>query len=657
MAKQLINLGTVVNDGTGDVLRVGAQKINENFTELYTFLENSSGQLSLVSSITADDGLTANASSGNVLIRANIASTTDLGSIRVGSGLQISEGGVLSIIPQASFNGDYNDLINKPDLSVYQLAANAFSRNYNDLTSKPSIPASLFDLGIASGAPGEILVLNNSNLPEFQPLFNQPLSTTNDVLFNTVTAEEAVTLNTSTEVTEQAIQSQTAQRDNLQNSALPMAQAQYQQAQQNYNTWQGILSSTQPGSPEYYNAMNMMQMFLSQIYNYQGQIASIQNQIGYLNSRIGYLQSTLSKTSTSLVFDHYTMSLVTDVGITVSNVTLPDSNTITVSNGIYVNSAGDLKLNASSKQWLFDTDGIIKLPTDGDIVDSNGDSIIPVPPNQTLNTTSDVTFNSLLTNEILSSGTNIPSIVSATNLKLSAAGVVELDKTPLRLGILNSDERDARTLISGDMFYHQATNPRLQFVQENEIHTVRTTRMSDFGSQIVYDIATCGVDSVDSWSQEEEFGHVYTFYGHSIFLTDVNEDIVYFSFDPEKFTGGVLEFEAQDSVVDTDDNGHMSATIYNRYYGSVKFGHFNDGTQDHFVFEPSVHDALNNSNYNFGASIGRATIPSSKGGIPGIGLGVRQLNPLRGQISMSWRARMFAAKPHLAVIYVVGIPL
>lgn len=134
MAKQLINLGTVVNDGTGDVLRVGAQKINENFTELYTFLENSGGQLSLVSSITADDGLTVNASSGNVLIRANIASTTDLGSIRVGSGLQISEGGVLSIIPQASFNGDYNDLSNKPDLSVYQLAANAFSRNYNDLT-------------------------------------------------------------------------------------------------------------------------------------------------------------------------------------------------------------------------------------------------------------------------------------------------------------------------------------------------------------------------------------------------------------------------------------------------------------------------------------------------------------------------------------------
>lgn len=36
MAKQTINIGTAVNDGTGDDLRTGATKINANFTELYT---------------------------------------------------------------------------------------------------------------------------------------------------------------------------------------------------------------------------------------------------------------------------------------------------------------------------------------------------------------------------------------------------------------------------------------------------------------------------------------------------------------------------------------------------------------------------------------------------------------------------------------------
>ena len=35
MAQQIINIGATVNDGTGDTLRSGAQKINANFAELY----------------------------------------------------------------------------------------------------------------------------------------------------------------------------------------------------------------------------------------------------------------------------------------------------------------------------------------------------------------------------------------------------------------------------------------------------------------------------------------------------------------------------------------------------------------------------------------------------------------------------------------------
>lgn len=35
MAQQTIGTGTIGNDGTGDNLRVGADKINDNFTELY----------------------------------------------------------------------------------------------------------------------------------------------------------------------------------------------------------------------------------------------------------------------------------------------------------------------------------------------------------------------------------------------------------------------------------------------------------------------------------------------------------------------------------------------------------------------------------------------------------------------------------------------
>jgi len=57
MAKQVINIGTVANDGTGDPLRTAFDKANDNFTELY-----SAGSLSLVSDIitfTKADGTTS----------------------------------------------------------------------------------------------------------------------------------------------------------------------------------------------------------------------------------------------------------------------------------------------------------------------------------------------------------------------------------------------------------------------------------------------------------------------------------------------------------------------------------------------------------------------------------------------------------------------
>ena len=38
MAFQSIEIGTAANDGTGDTLRTGGDKINDNFSEIYTLL-------------------------------------------------------------------------------------------------------------------------------------------------------------------------------------------------------------------------------------------------------------------------------------------------------------------------------------------------------------------------------------------------------------------------------------------------------------------------------------------------------------------------------------------------------------------------------------------------------------------------------------------
>lgn len=57
MSKQLLNLGTVINDGTGDNLRTGGQKINDNFNEIYGVngLLKSNGLNSLIAAIPGTD--------------------------------------------------------------------------------------------------------------------------------------------------------------------------------------------------------------------------------------------------------------------------------------------------------------------------------------------------------------------------------------------------------------------------------------------------------------------------------------------------------------------------------------------------------------------------------------------------------------------------
>lgn len=64
MAQQIINLGTNPNDGSGDTIRDGGDKINDNFTELYTRVGDLEG-----SQVTAD-----------AILRASYTETTNGGS-------------------------------------------------------------------------------------------------------------------------------------------------------------------------------------------------------------------------------------------------------------------------------------------------------------------------------------------------------------------------------------------------------------------------------------------------------------------------------------------------------------------------------------------------------------------------------------------------
>lgn len=93
MSKQNINLGNALNDGTGDVLRVGGEKINSNFTELYNALGGESGApLSIVSGLRAGSGIVLSSKTGDVLVTAQPATRNDPGVVKIGTGLNITDG-------------------------------------------------------------------------------------------------------------------------------------------------------------------------------------------------------------------------------------------------------------------------------------------------------------------------------------------------------------------------------------------------------------------------------------------------------------------------------------------------------------------------------------------------------------------------------------
>ena len=64
MAKQLINIGTLPNDNTGDPIRDGADKINDNFNEIYGAIGDGSTLSIDVSNPINGEALIYNSSTG-----------------------------------------------------------------------------------------------------------------------------------------------------------------------------------------------------------------------------------------------------------------------------------------------------------------------------------------------------------------------------------------------------------------------------------------------------------------------------------------------------------------------------------------------------------------------------------------------------------------
>lgn len=102
MAKQVINIGTTANDGTGDPLRSAFDKVNDNFTELYT---DDAGD---VNSVNAGTGITVNSTTGAVTVTNSAPDQT----VALTGGTQISTSGtypnftITNDAPNATHTGE-----------------------------------------------------------------------------------------------------------------------------------------------------------------------------------------------------------------------------------------------------------------------------------------------------------------------------------------------------------------------------------------------------------------------------------------------------------------------------------------------------------------------------------------------------------------------
>ena len=143
MAKQTLGLGTSANDNTGDTLRAGGDKINDNFNEIYSALGNGStlqvnttnpatGQVlryngsqfaasdysNLTSALDVNGNSIVSSSNGNIAVAAN--GTGDI-TLAAGGVTSIFDGatGTIAFPTKISYKNEYSSLAAAPAAATY----------------------------------------------------------------------------------------------------------------------------------------------------------------------------------------------------------------------------------------------------------------------------------------------------------------------------------------------------------------------------------------------------------------------------------------------------------------------------------------------------------------------------------------------------------
>jgi hypothetical protein len=349
------------------------------------------------------------------------------------------------------FSGDYNDLTNKPTFDgSYDSLTNKpvlFSGSYNDLTDTPTLPQTINDLGVPQGMFGTFLLANGDGTYTFaDPNFfittgtgdvTGPASSLDNgiVVFDSTTGKLIKGTNVTITPTGELIGISTG-------NILPF----FFETQANFPS-----ASVYPGAIAYSEADGEIFFAHNNTWNSitTGSSPSSLLDLGITDGSNGQVLTTNGSGAFSFTTINVPDSLL-DLGITDGSngqvLTTNGSGTFTWTT-ISTNSLGNISVTNST---LNTTDPVITFTPSVNFSDDI---------NVTGNVDSDtVTATTVTADNFVSSSIGTPTLESATNIELKAAGTVILSQGPIRMAIFTTAERDALLSQNGDMIYNSTTN-------------------------------------------------------------------------------------------------------------------------------------------------------------------------------------------------------
>ena len=158
MAINLINRGSTANDGTGDNLRLGAEKANANFTEIYTALgdgTNISGIVKFADDSSTVTSISANGETIRILGGTGITSTISGNDLTLAVDNTIITGSSSTVLTNKTINGPDNTITN---IANGSLANSSITVSDGSNTSPVNLGGTLTFAGTAN----EVNVVENA---------------------------------------------------------------------------------------------------------------------------------------------------------------------------------------------------------------------------------------------------------------------------------------------------------------------------------------------------------------------------------------------------------------------------------------------------------------------------------------------------------------